>query len=87
MLQSNKEGCAIERKPKPKRQLRDARAINQINKERYDRLNIVIPKGQKAVVEEKAKEVNESINQYTNKALLARMGYDDWPELIEKEIE
>ena len=64
--------------------MRDSKAINAINKERYDRLTILVPKGQKAVVEEKAKEVNESVSTYTNKALLNRMGYETWPNLEEK---
>lgn len=79
--QSNKEGCAIERKPR--RRPPDKYAIN---KERYDRLNILVPKGQKAVIEDFAKQANESINQYTNKALLDRMGYNTWPELEDKTL-
>ena len=75
----HKEGCAIERKPK--RQLRDAKAINEINKERYDRLAIVVPRGKKAVIEDFARQANESINQYTNKAILDRIGISDWTEL------
>ena len=54
-------------------------ANNRYNAKAYDRINIVIPKGQKATVEAAAKAAGESVNQYTQKALLARMGVEDWP--------
>ena len=57
------------------------RAVNKYIKGNYDRLNITIPKGQKATIEAAAKEVGESVNQYTQKALMARMGLESWPEL------
>lgn len=46
---------------------------------KLDELKIRIPKGQKATVEAAAKAAGESVNQYTQKALLARMGLEDWP--------
>lgn len=46
----------------------------------YDRLNILIPQGQKATVEKAAQEANESVNQFTNKALLNRLGLTEWPK-------
>ena len=49
-------------------------------KERYDRVQLVLPAGQKATVEAAAKEAGESVNLYTQKALLARMGLSTWPE-------
>lgn len=55
------------------------KATNKYNASNYDNLRIVIPKGQKATVEAAAKEAGESINQYTQKALLARMGLSEWP--------
>ena len=60
------------------------RAVNKYIKGNYDRLNIVVPKGQKATVEAAAKEAGESVNQYTQKALLARMGLKSWPEKNEE---
>ena len=61
------------------------RAKNKYNAANYDSLRIVVPKGQKATVEAAAKEAGESINQYTQKALLARMGLSEWPTLEEKQ--
>lgn len=46
----------------------------------YDRLNIVIPKGQKQAIEAAAKAAGESVNLFTQRALLARMGLETWPE-------
>ena len=50
------------------------------NEKAYDRLAITIPKGQKATVQAAAEQEGESLNLYTNKALLARMGLVEWPE-------
>ena len=57
------------------------KAVNKYMKNNYDNLRIVIPKGQKVTVESAAKAAGESINQYTQKALLARMGLTEWPQL------
>lgn len=46
-----------------------------------DRMSFTVPKGQKATVEAAAKAAGESINQYTQKALLARMGLTEWPPI------
>lgn len=50
------------------------------NEKAYDRLAITVPKGRKAVIEAAAAVLGESVNQYTQKALLARMGLTEWPE-------
>lgn len=50
------------------------------NEQTYDRLAITIPKGRKATVQAAAEREGESINGFTNKALLARMGLEEWPE-------
>lgn len=46
----------------------------------YDRITLLVPKGQKATVEAFAQEHGDSINGVTNKALLAYMGLETWPE-------
>lgn len=60
------------------------RAKNKYNAANYDSLRIVVPKGQKATVEAAAKEAGESINLYTQKALLTRMGLSEWPLIAEE---
>ena len=49
------------------------------NASNYDDIRIRVPKGQKQAIQAAADEADESINQYTNKALLARMGLTEWP--------
>lgn len=53
------------------------------NEKTYDRLAITIPKGHRATVQRAADKEGESINGYTNRALLARMGLQEWPEKAE----
>ena len=45
----------------------------------YDSLRILVPKGHKSTVQAAAEAEGESLNGYTNKALLARMGMNGWP--------
>jgi predicted HicB family RNase H-like nuclease len=47
---------------------------------KFDEVRIRLPKGQKSVIEAAANEAGESVNQYTQKALLARIGLESWPE-------
>ena len=62
------------------------RAKNKYNAANYDSLRIIVPKGQKATVQRAAEAEGESINSFTNKALLASMGLTEWPVVVtEKE--
>ena len=63
-------------------QKRNNRAWDSNN---LDRLSFTLPKGQKATVKAAADKAGESVNQYTQGALLARMGLKEWPELAEEE--
>lgn len=49
------------------------------NEKAYDRLAITVPKGQKATIEAAAKAAGESVNQFTQRAILARLGLEEWP--------
>lgn len=60
---------------------------NRYTQENYDRLQIVVPKGQKSTVEAFAKQHEDSINGVTNKALLAYMGLKEWPSADSQEKE
>lgn len=44
-----------------------------------DRLSYTVPKGQKAAIQAAAEQAGESVNQFTQGALLARMGLQNWP--------
>ena len=61
-------------------------AKQRYNEKAYDRLAITIPKGHKATVEEAARAAGESVNQYTGKALLMRMGLEEWPAAPAQEV-
>ena len=65
----------------PKKQTEWTRAYNE---KAYDRLAITIPKGQKATVQAAANDAGESVNEFTNRALLARLGLAEWPERAEE---
>jgi predicted HicB family RNase H-like nuclease len=38
--------------------------INEYNKEKYDRITILVPKGKKEQIREKAKTEGKSVNEY-----------------------
>lgn len=59
------------------------RANNRYNDKAYDRINIAVPKGQKAVIQAAAEQEGESINGYVNGAVLRRMGLEEWPKTKE----
>ena len=42
---------------------------NQYNKDKYDRITIMVPKGNKVVLQTYAKKLNLSLNAYINKLL------------------
>lgn len=44
-----------------------------------DRMSYTLPKGQKATVQAAAAAAGESVNEYTQRALLLRMGLPAWP--------
>lgn len=48
--------------------------------ENLDRISYTVPKGQKATIQAAAQAAGESVNQYTQGALLARMGLSEWPK-------
>ena len=66
----------------PKKQTEWSRNYNE---KAYDRLAITVPKGQKAAIEAAANAAGESVNLYTQRALLARMGLESWPTIKETE--
>lgn len=53
------------------------KAVNKYIKGNYDRLNITVTKGRRAAIEARAKELNESVNSYTNRLYKADMGLTD----------
>ena len=58
------------------------KAKNKYNAANYDSLRIVVPKGQKAVIEAYVKEHGESINGFVNALLRERLGMteEEWKQ-------
>lgn len=54
---------------------------DRYNAKAYDELKIRIPKDQKATIQAAADKEGESINSFVNKAVMARIGLEDWPEI------
>ena len=48
----------------------------------YDRVNLLIPKGRKAVIQAAAQEIGESTNEFINRLITAELkrlsGFPDW---------
>lgn len=55
------------------------------NEKAYDRLAVTIPKGHKATIQAAADKEGESINGFVNKAVLGRIGLEEWPEVTPDE--
>ena len=63
------------------------KAANERYLAKQDELKIRLPQGQKATVQAAATQVGESVNQYTQRALLSHMGLADWPKIEQEETE
>ena len=50
---------------------------NDFNAKTYDRLNIVVPKGQKAIIQEHAKSLGKSHNSYVVDLINSDLKSDD----------
>ena len=57
------------------------------NLKAYDRIEIVVPKGDRETVQQAAEGAGESVNQYIGKATLTRMGLDEWPNKAAPEVD
>ena len=53
------------------------KAVNKYMRENYDRLNIIIPKGYKEVVNTYAKQRGETINGLVNSLLRTELGISE----------
>ena len=48
---------------------------NSYNKERYDRISLMLPKGEKDRIKTAAAAAGESVNEYINKAIRQRIDH------------
>ena len=49
------------------------RAVHKYVKNKYDRLELSVPKGEKATIQQAAKQAGQSVNAYIYEAVCARM--------------
>ena len=49
------------------------RAVHKYVKNNYDRLELSVPKGEKAAIQQAAKQARQSVNAYIYEAVCARM--------------
>lgn len=52
------------------------KAVNKYMKENYDRINLLLPKGKKAVIQDYAASHGESVNGFINHAVDEAMARD-----------
>jgi predicted HicB family RNase H-like nuclease len=53
------------------------KAVNKYMKSNYDRVNLVMPKGKKDIIQAHATQQGESVNAYINRAIDEAMQRDD----------
>ena len=53
------------------------KAVNKYMKNKYDRVNLVMPKGKKDIIQAHAAQQGESVNAYINRAIDEAMQRDD----------
>lgn len=47
---------------------------NEYKKKNYDRMELLVPKGEKAVIREKAAAAGQSVNEFVYKAVKEKLG-------------
>lgn len=53
------------------------KAVNKYMNVHYDRVNLVVPKGRKAALEQRSKENGESVNGYLNRLIRDDLGISE----------
>ena len=59
--------------PKIKKEFDQVKYQNEFKKKTYDRMELIVPKGQKAVIKEKAAAAGQSVNEFVYSAVKAKM--------------
>ena len=56
------------------------KAVNKYMKSNYDRVNLVMPKGKKDIIQAHAAQQRESVNAYINRAIDEAMQRDNFDD-------
>lgn len=67
-----------------KEEFNQIRYQNEFNKRNYDKIEITVQKGRKAVIQEAAKAAGQSTNKYINQAITEKMERDGIKTVIEE---
>lgn len=59
--------------PKVKKEFDQVKYQNEFKKKTYDRMELLVPKGQKAVIKEKAAAAGQSVNEFVYSAVKEKM--------------
>lgn len=63
--------------PKAKNGFDQVKYQNDFINTNYDRINLTVPKGKKAVIKEMAAAAGESVNEFINRAINQRIGTEE----------
>ena len=66
--------------PKTKKEFDQVKYQNQFINEKYDRINLTVPKGQKDLIQAHAEAQGESTNGFINRAISETMERDGKPK-------
>lgn len=59
--------------PKVKKEFDQVKYQNEFKKKTYDRMELLVPKGEKAVIKEKAVAAGQSVNEFVYSAVKEKM--------------
>lgn len=59
--------------PKVKKEFDQVQYQNEYKKKNYDRMELLVPKGEKAVIKQKAAAVGQSVNEFVYSAVKEKM--------------
>lgn len=60
--------------PETKKEFDQIKYQNEYKKKTYDRIELLVPKGQKAAIKEKAAAAGQSVNEFVYTAVTEKMG-------------
>lgn len=70
--------------PRIKKEFDQTKYQNEYKKKTYDRMELLVPKGEKAIIKEKAAEAGQSVNEFVYSAVKEKIGASELTEETEK---
>lgn len=63
--------------PRIKKEFDQTKYQNEYKKKTYDRMELLVPKGEKAIIKERAVAVGQSVNEFVYSAVKEKIGASD----------